>query len=228
MTDTPTADPLGNFQRAVAKLCLAIIDAIMGRNEPEPAPPQEEIILRGPIEDLRDQPQEPDQPGPPPAVRDEPRLSEHFTVAEFTASDKARALGIDNTPTVEALHNMRRTAHLLERIRAHLSALAGRDIPILLSSGYRCPALNNAVGSAPGSAHVQGLAADFTAPAFGDPLAVAKAIEASDIMGDVDQLINEFGRWVHVSADPRKRNQALTIYSAGGRAKTIQGLHAVK
>lgn len=222
----------------------ALWQMIAPRPAPIDEPPRPDVIVRMPplkppcdyeppivIRDRTDPANMRDQPiteAPPESEDPGTRLSAHFTVAEFTRSDKAKALGIDNTPTVEAIQNMRRTAHLLERIRAHLSALAGRDIPVFLSSGYRCPALNNAVGSSPGSAHVDGYGGDFTAPAFGDPLAVCKAIEASDIMGDIDQLIHEFGRWVHVSADPRKRNQVLTIYSVGGRAKTIGGLHAVK
>lgn len=51
------------------------------------------------------------------------QLTEHFTLAELVASAKARELGIDNTPTPEAVARLRATAEVLERIRATLGGV---------------------------------------------------------------------------------------------------------
>jgi uncharacterized protein YcbK (DUF882 family) len=82
-------------------------------------------------------------------------------------SQTAARMGIDNTPTPEILKNLRIMAAKLEEIRSLLG------VPVLVSSGYRCPALNKAVGGSKGSAHLLGLAADITAPSFGTVLQTA-------------------------------------------------------
>ncbi|MFZ7338194.1 D-Ala-D-Ala carboxypeptidase family metallohydrolase, partial [Comamonas jiangduensis] len=98
------------------------------------------------------------------------QLTPHFALAEFTRSAKAAQLRLDNTPTGKALENLKRTAEILERVRAHLG------VPIIITSGYRGPVLNKAVGGATSSDHLQGLAADVLAPKFGPPYEVAKAL----------------------------------------------------
>jgi zinc D-Ala-D-Ala carboxypeptidase len=152
------------------------------------------------------------------------KLSEHFTLAEFTNSDTARRRGIDNTPSPAILSVLRITARKLEAVRSLLG------VPIIVTSAYRCAVLNRAIGSGPTSHHVIGQAVDFKAPAFGPPLKVARAIERARKKGllQYDQLIHEFGAWVHISFAPGFRGQAFTIYSAGGRTITAPGLLAVK
>lgn len=138
------------------------------------------------------------------------RLTEHFDLAEFTISQEAARRGIDNTPPDEALENLYLLAMALEEIRARLGK------PIVISSGYRSPALNAAVGGAATSAHVLGYAADLTCPGFGAPLSVCKAI--ATLPGfRYDQVIHEFGGWCHLSIDPRGRMQTLTIDRKGVR-----------
>jgi len=85
------------------------------------------------------------------------QLSPHFYLEELTASSKAKALKIDNTPSPEILENLKALALALEMIRS----VCGE--PLKISSGYRCPALNKAVGGAVSSQHVKGYAADFSA-----------------------------------------------------------------
>ena len=138
------------------------------------------------------------------------RLSEHFSIEEMTASQSAARLGLDNTPPAEMVAALNRTAQLLEEVRA---LLGGK--PVLVSSGYRSPAVNRAVGGAANSAHMLGCAADFTCPAFGSPLEVCRAIAGSDIV--FDQLIHEFRAWVHIAWAPAPRRQVLTIDGAGTR-----------
>jgi zinc D-Ala-D-Ala carboxypeptidase len=141
------------------------------------------------------------------------QISEHFTLEEMTFSEAAARLGIDNTPTPEALENLVRTAATMEAVRA---VLGGK--PINVHSGYRSPQVNRSVGGVDSSAHCQGLACDFVCPAFGRPAEVARAILSSNMESamesaiEYDQLILEYG-WVHVGlaqAGRLARREALT------------------
>lgn len=134
------------------------------------------------------------------------KLSRHFTLAQLTRSDTARRRGIDNTPPEDLLPNLRRLAAGLDEVRDLLGH------PLRITSGYRCPALNEAVGGTARSQHSQGQAADFICPGFGGPLQIAQAIAASSI--DFDQCILEFDSWVHLSFSPTPRRRVLTIYSS--------------
>jgi len=143
-------------------------------------------------------------------------LSAHFTLEEFIRSDKARILGIDNSPAPSIIANLRRLAQFDEQVRLEL-----RGAAMLISSGYRCPALNRAVGGAGNSAHLDGLANDFSAPAFGTPMEICQQLEKSLLQ--FDQLIYERAGaavWVHlgIAAEGVKpRRQVLTIDSRGTR-----------
>jgi len=130
----------------------------------------------------------------------------HFTIEELTFSERARVQGIDNTPTPEALENIKALMAGLEEVRA----LLGK--PMLISSGYRCPELNRAIGGAKKSAHVDGFAADFTCPQFGAPHKVVKAIAASGIRFDQCIFEDMGSGWVHISFAPEMREQVLRIY----------------
>ncbi len=79
------------------------------------------------------------------------RLGQYFTLTEFVASATAREQEIDNTPTPEAIVAMR---GLVTNVLDPLRIAVGR--PITLTSGYRSPALNSAVGGAAASQHVAG------------------------------------------------------------------------
>lgn len=150
------------------------------------------------------------------------RLTPHFTLEEFTASDTAARLGLANTVPAELLPNALHTCAMLELIRKHLSMLAKRDIPVQITSGYRCPQLNAAIGSKPSSDHVQALAADIRAPDFGSAYQVSHALApVAHILG-IGQVIYEFGAWTHVGAKtPAKDiNRVLTISKAG----TVPGI----
>ena len=131
-------------------------------------------------------------------------LSPNFTLEEATFSETAVRMGIDNNPSPEQLENMKKTAEGMEKVRALLNK------PIRVSSWLRLPAVNQAIGGAAKSSHMDGWAVDFTCPGFGDPYTVAKALKESDIQ--VDQVIHEFGRWVHISFAPEMRGQFLTIF----------------
>ena len=138
------------------------------------------------------------------------KLSPHFHLVEFTRSATALRLGIDNTPTVSHLENLKRLASVLEQVRLILGS------PIIITSGYRSPALNRAVDGSATSSHCDGLAADFHVPGFGSDMQVAQAIAESDIQ--FDQLIFEQARstWVHLGIDPRMRRQVISWRSGRG------------
>lgn len=140
------------------------------------------------------------------------RLSPHFTLTEFTASDTALRLGLNNDLPPVLTASASATCELLERIRAYLGEQAARPVPLLLSSGYRCLALNRAIGSADSSDHLRALAADFRAPAFGTPLQVSQALASVVDALDIGQLIYEHS-WIHVSArrPDKLLNRILTV-----------------
>lgn len=143
-------------------------------------------------------------------------LTKHFTLAELTRSSTAAALKLDNTPAQEIIPRLVRTAEMLERIRSTLA------VPITVTSGYRAPAVNRAVGGVTSSDHAQGHAADIVAPAFGSPYKIAKLLAPLiDTLG-IGQLIFEHigGKsWVHVSTrTPDKiSNRVITIGNAGAQ-----------
>jgi zinc D-Ala-D-Ala carboxypeptidase len=136
-------------------------------------------------------------------------LSPHFTLAEMTVSETAARRGIDNDPPPDVVERLKHTALGLEAVRIRLGA------PIVVSSGYRSPALNAAIGGAQNSDHTRGDAADFICPGFGAPSTIVSALKDSGIQ--FDQLIEEFGRWVHISFGPRMRGQVLRIDRNGTR-----------
>lgn len=138
------------------------------------------------------------------------QLSKHFTLDELIRSDTAARLGIDNSPTAKELEHAK--ACLLpglEQVRGLL------DKPILISSGFRSKKLNNSVpGSSSTSQHCKFEAVDFTSPSFGSVLDVAKKIMYSDIK--FDQMIYEYGAWVHISFSESPRRRVLSKYTGGG------------
>ncbi len=138
------------------------------------------------------------------------RLAPHFVLEEFLVSQEGARRGIDNTPPPDVVDNLRLLASTLEIVREVLGH------PIVITSGYRCPEINRLVGGSETSAHLEGLAADFTCPGYGTPLQVARTVAAMYRLR-YDQIIHEFRAWVHLSVDPRSRMQRLTIDSTGTR-----------
>ena len=133
--------------------------------------------------------------------------SPNFSMNELTHSDTAARHGIDNTPNEDEKDNLYKLAMELENVRKLLN-----NKPIYVSSGYRCLALNELLGSKRTSAHIRGLAVDFTCRQFGTPNEIVFALINSDI--PYDQVILEFNQWVHLSFcedEKTPRRQALII-----------------
>ena len=82
----------------------------------------------------------------------------YFSISELTHSDTAVSLGIDNTPTAAAVPLM---VELIDRVLDPIREQWG--LPIRVTSGYRCPELNDEVGGVEDSYHMDGCAADITA-----------------------------------------------------------------
>lgn len=134
---------------------------------------------------------------------------QYFTISELCASTTARQRGIDNTPTAEARANLET---LITQCLDPIRRIYGR--PIIVTSGYRCPALNAAVGGSSTSQHLSGQAADLVPASGGDLNGIFRAAVS---FGDFDQLIIEqsgSSRWVHVSYGPRHRH-AILAYRNG-------------
>jgi hypothetical protein len=143
-------------------------------------------------------------------------LSPHFTLEELVFSQTAARLGIDNTPEAETLSNLRGLSNFLEAIRDKIKK------PIYISSGYRSKDLNKKIGGSKTSAHMSGLAADIISPSYGTPSELAEVIVALDL--EFDQLILEFGKWVHVSVAEKPRGEMLTAINTANGVQYKSGL----
>jgi len=149
------------------------------------------------------------------------QLSEHWSLADAEESATATRLGIDNSVPAEAAEHCRTTAAGLEQIQSQLQSQKQRQLKLRINSWYRSPELNAAIRGSKTSAHMEGLAADFTCPEFGTVLEIIEAILASEI--EFDQLIYE-GKWVHISFAPALRHQVLTAHFTPGGVSYSKGI----
>ena len=152
------------------------------------------------------------------------QLSKHFKLEEFEKSMTATRKGIENKAGSGEIKNLTDLCYgVLEPVRAKF------DKPITITSGYRSPDLNRAIGSkSDTSQHCKGEACDFEIAGVSN-LQVALWINNNC---DFDQLILEYWKdgepysgWVHCSfKDGSNRKQVLT-YSGD---KYINGLPDAK
>ena len=143
------------------------------------------------------------------------RLSENFSLQEYTKSQTATRQGLDNTPNEEHMASAKLLfENVVQKVRDHFGVT-------VINSGYRGPALNTAVGGSSNSQHCKGEAVDIECPGTGN-YDVAKWIEDNL---DFDQLILEFytpgipdSGWVHVSYKSEgNRKQSLTAMKENGK-----------
>ncbi len=156
------------------------------------------------------------------------QLSEHFMLSEFTRSSTAERLGLDNSLDAsnpldqDVINNLRNLCEqVLEPLRVH----AGQ--PIIISSGYRSPALNQALRGAPRSQHLTGEAADIRLPTYNCKGADGQSFTNLEQLNkrflwlmnntDFDLLIKETTNrqiyWIHVSCkSDRSRNRHQVIH----------------
>jgi zinc D-Ala-D-Ala carboxypeptidase len=139
------------------------------------------------------------------------KLSSHFTLEEMLESQTARRKGIAEqfTPPPEAVTNLKALCkNILEPLREAIGK------PIKISSGYRCPRLNKAIGGAKNSQHLVGEAADIQGLEGVSNKQLFNKIKQLGL--PFDQMIWEFGNdqnpaWVHVSFGPRNRRQIIKV-----------------
>lgn len=153
------------------------------------------------------------------------QLTKNFSVAELSRSEAATRLGVDNTPTPEAIENLRALA---EKVLQPLRDAMGK--PMRVNSAYRGPEANKAVGGSKTSQHMTGEAADIEFDGFDNKKLAQKIV---DLKLPFDQIILEFYKdgdpnsgWVHVShkRGGPQRGQVLRAVSEGGKTKYLTGL----
>lgn len=146
----------------------------------------------------------------------------YFTMRELTHSATAQRLGINNEPTEAVKANLTALVeHILDPLREAWGA------PIVVTSGYRSPALNKAVHGAASSQHVIGQAVDIHTVSD-RPEENRKLLDLIIKIGlPFDKLINEYPNrkmqpdWIHVSYSPMNRRQKFTCI----KGKYIAGLN---
>jgi len=136
-------------------------------------------------------------------------LSKHFTLEEGTYSETAVRMHIDNQPSEKQLQNMKIAAEHLELVRE----LSG---PMRVNSWLRLPAVNEAVGGSKISSHMDGWAIDCSSSTH-TPYELCQLVKNAGIK--FDQMIHEYGRWMHISFAPEMRQQELTIFKPEGKYK---------
>ena len=142
-------------------------------------------------------------------------LSEHFSLKELTKTKYK----LDNTPTVEVTANLKNICeNWLEDLRYSYGALygEGKETPIIITSGYRSPAVNKAAGGVSTSNHLTGCAADLRCAG------VEQALRYMNILLDIsdgtvrpfDELILEKKRglyWVHFAVRPENNRRKISF-----------------
>jgi hypothetical protein len=145
------------------------------------------------------------------------QLSKHFGLEELTRSETARREGIPNAPEEAQVANLRT---LCEQVLDPLRDAVGMAIKV--NSGYRSVKLNQRIGGAANSQHVQGMAADIQAPGMRVLDLFKRVIE---LRLPFDQIIyeaqNARTKWVHVSHSGAGNRSEIRIAKFGANGKPI-------
>ena len=139
----------------------------------------------------------------------------YFKMKELSHSDTAVSLGIDNTPTAAAVPLM---VELIDRVLDPLREHWG--LPIRITSGYRCPELNEEVGGVEDSYHMDGCAADITALGINEEhrrhrnIELMSLIRAMHLTGKIPLTECYAGpdyKYVHVAYNPAEIDESPFI-----------------
>jgi hypothetical protein len=139
------------------------------------------------------------------------KLSANFTLRELTRSGTAMRRGIENQPGNDEMLNLKALC------QSCLQPIRDKFGPVTILSGYRSPELNRAVGGSKTSAHPHGYAADITVPGYSTR---EVALWVAQNLPHFDQVIDEFGRWVHIGmmrpATENQRGELLECLKVDG------------
>lgn len=145
------------------------------------------------------------------------KLSQNFNLDEFTQSASATRLGISNEPTPEVIASL---LALVTNVLQPLRTALGQSVTV--TSGYRSPAVNKAVGGVKTSQHSEGKAVDIVVSGLA-PYDVVEVLLKLNI--PFDQAINEFNDWTHISFNKDiNRKQVLTAKKIDGKTVYMNGL----
>ena len=150
------------------------------------------------------------------------KLSKNFSLQELTKSDTAIRKSIDNTPSDEILSNLTSLCNMvLQKVRDSHGV-------VTVTSGYRSPELNKAIGGSTTSDHCKGCAADFEVPGLDNKQLALWIIDNLTFK----QLILEFyedgqpnSGWVHCSFEEgNNNNQVLRAVKEGKKTVYLKGI----
>ena len=142
------------------------------------------------------------------------KLGPHFYYGEFVKSPTAIRLGIDNTPDDISLQNMKALCEkVMEPIRANFKKA------VLVHSGFRCEALNKAIGGSVGSQHMNGEAVDWEIPGIDLKEIFEWIVLKSNLVWD--QIIFEFADWIHISFKRIEKNRKKITVATKENGETI-------
>jgi hypothetical protein len=137
------------------------------------------------------------------------KLSQNFSLQEITISQEAERHGYRNEPNEKQIKNLKLLCvNVLQPLREIIA------VPIFINSGFRSFDVNAAVGGKFNSQHLEGKAADFIVPSMNLVDVFNLIIQKLSF----DQLIYEFGKWIHVSWNGNKnRNEVLFSKKVNGK-----------
>ena len=148
------------------------------------------------------------------SINKQVKLSEHFTLAELCKTSYHTADG--NIPSRVAIENLKNLCeNWLEDLRYSQNTLYGgkddKEMPIIITSGFRSEAVNMKCGGAKNSNHLTGCAVDIKC--YGPEQMIRMAGILLDISDgtkrEFDELILEkrgTTYWIHFAVRPKDRS----------------------
>lgn len=141
-------------------------------------------------------------------------MYKNFTIQEFIYSKRAIELNIDNTPNETIISNIN---ELIENLLQPIRDAYGK--PIIITSGYRCELLNNAVGGVKTSSHLKGYAADCVCSNMKEFDDFCNVVKDYVIKNNIafDQIIIERNskgnKWLHIAIRRNNKQQRRKIFN---------------